>query len=110
MVDSAYVHRDLGRHFRRHRGDLRHDRGCHLLAGTRDPPYRGTLGRAFRQLADRSWESTFFFSSFSAFFSWFICCCCSFCAWAFIFFCSSCTSFWRSSASFCRASTFFLSV
>src|SRR5215212_1421690 len=55
MVDSAYVHRDLGRHFRRHRGDLRHDRGCHLLAGTRDPPYRGTLGRAFRQLADRSW-------------------------------------------------------
>src|SRR5918994_3366668 len=55
MVEGAYVHRDLGCHFRRHRGDLRHVRGCHLLAGAGDPPYRWTLGRAFRHLADRSW-------------------------------------------------------
>ena len=28
-------------------GVIRHDRGCHLLAGACDPPYRGTLGPRF---------------------------------------------------------------
>ncbi len=63
MVDGAYVHRDLGRHFRRHRGDLRHDRGCHLLAGLAILLIGGplaalfaswpiALGQALRALAD----------------------------------------------------------
>ena len=36
---------------RRDRGDLRHDRGCHVLAGPSDPPDRWSSGCAFRQLA-----------------------------------------------------------